>query len=84
MRSPFLHGIGMLMVGTLAACGPTARLEVPVTHPAHPDAAETPVPERSSTLVAGPQVQAVPPLPQPSGAGEHEHHKQHGTKPKEP
>lgn len=73
------------MVGTLVACGPTARLEVPLTHPAHPDAAETPVPERSNTLATGPQVHAVPPLPQQkSGADEHKHHQQHGTKPKEP
>ena len=68
---------------TLAACGPTARVEVPVTHPANPDAAETPVPERSSTLAGGPQLQAIPALPQPAAGNEHEHH-QHGAKPKDP
>lgn len=73
-----------LMAGTLVACGPTARLEVPATHPGNPEAAETPAPERSSTLASGPHLQAVPPLPKPASGGEHENHSDHGTKPKEP
>lgn len=73
-----------LMTGTLVACGPTARLEVPVTHPGNPAAAETPAPERSNTLASSPHLQAVPPLPKPASGGEREHHHDHGTKPKDP
>ncbi len=64
----------------LTACGPTQRLEVPVTHPANADAAESPVPERSTTLAVNPQLQALPPLTPPSATDEHEHHHSHGPK----
>ena len=77
-----LRPIFVIVPVFLSACGPTARVEVPVAHPAHPDAVESPVPERSQTLVAGPSLLAIPPLsPAAVDGDEHSHHHDH---PKDP
>ncbi|MBA3707603.1 MAG: hypothetical protein H0W83_02140 [Planctomycetes bacterium] len=78
----------LLLAGLgLVACGERSVVEVPVTHPAHADATEAPVPVASSTLAlpanthepAGfdvPRHQIDEPRthadPTPSGAGEHQ------------
>ena len=68
----------VLVVGPmfLAACGPMARVAVPVTHPAHPDANESPVPERSGTLATGPSLLAIPPQVPAAADGDGHHHDQ--------
>ncbi len=63
----------------LISCGPTQRVDVPISHPAHPDAVESPVPERSSTLAFDPHPQEPSSLSSPSAADEPEHHT-HGPK----
>ena len=70
-----LRLVALVVPMFLASCGPTARVEVPVTHPAHPDATESPVPERSKTMAAGPSALAIPPLgPGAVDGDDHEHH----------
>jgi len=54
----------------LASCGPTERLTVPITHPAHVDAEESPVPDRSQTLAGDARLKAIsiPADPAPSAS----------------
>ena len=62
----------------LTACGPTARVEVPVTHPANPDAVESPVPVQPKTLAVGPTVLTIsPPGSSTPVDDEHTHHLDH-------
>lgn len=69
----------------LTACGPTARVEVPVTHPANPDAVESPVPERPKTLAIGTSVFTTSPSSSGTlGDDEHAHHLDHLDHLKEP
>ena len=66
--------ITLLSCVLLVACGPTARVDLPPTHPAHADAEESPVPTPSSAL-------AISVLPTDSSPAPADHdHAQH-TKP---
>lgn len=55
----------------VVACGPTARVDLPPTHPAHANAEESPVPTPSAVLAIG--LSPTDPLPAPA----HDHDSQH-------
>lgn len=63
----------MLACMLVVACGPTARVEVPPTHPAHADAEESPVPSPSNTLAIG--LLPVGPSPAPASHDHSQHSK---------
>lgn len=62
----------------LVACGPTARVEVPTTHPANPQADESPVPAASGVLSG--LSHPIPPLaPGDPGKQDHSQHRKAGA-----
>jgi hypothetical protein len=65
--------LGLLLPVLLVACGPTARVQVPPTHPASPQAEESPVPPASTTL-HGPIAVLPPPASGGGGEGAGHHH----------
>ena len=63
----------LLVCMCVVACGPTARVDLPPTHPAHAPAEESPVPTPSAVLAIG--LLPTDPLPAPRDHRDSQHSK---------